>query len=208
MLDLDFSLIGLSMLPFAATPQILLDLRIGTNQPVHSMMLHCQLRVDVSERNYDSATLERLRDAFGLPDCWGHMLHTLQWTQLHQVVPAFEGSTRAELLLPCTYDFGLAITKYFDALDEGDIPMTMTCSGTVLYGAGQVSPIPLGKEVKFDLPLYLWQETVHHYYPNSVWICLDKRVFDQFHTFKRLSGSPTWDQALTRLLGLEEEVPS
>jgi hypothetical protein len=208
MLDLEFSVKGLSMLPFAATPQLVIDLKITADQRVHSMMLHGQLRVDVSERDYDDATLERLQDAFGLPDCWGHMLHTLQWTQLHCVVPSFEGSTRVELMLPCTYDFGLAITKYFDALEDGDIPMTMTCTGTVLHGVGKVSPIPSGKEVKFELPLYLWQETVHHYYPNSVWLCLGKDVFDQFQTFKRLSGSPTWDQALTRLMGLEEEVPS
>jgi hypothetical protein len=137
------------------------------------------------------------------------MLHTLQWMQLHRVVPAFDGSTRVELLVPCSYDFGLAITKYFDALEEGDIPMTLTFTGIVLHGPGHdVSPVPPGKEMKFELPLHLWQETVHHYYPNSVWLCLRKDVFDQFHTFKRLSGAPSWDQALTRLLGLEEEVPS
>jgi hypothetical protein len=209
MIELDFSLKGLSMLPFAATPQLALDLGIAADKPVHSLMLHCHLRVDVSERDYDAATLERLQDAFGLPDCWGHMLTTLQWTQLHRVVPAFEGSTRVEVLLPCSYDFGLAITKYFDALDQGDIPMTMVFSGTVFHGPGrEVAPVPLGKQLKFELPLYLWQETVHHYYPNSVWLCLNKEVFDQSHTFKRLSGAPTWDQAMTRLLGLEEEVPS
>jgi hypothetical protein len=209
MIDLGFNVRGLSMLPFAATPQLVLELEIRADRPVHSIMLQGQLRVDVAERDYNDATLERLQDAFGLPDCWGRMMTSLQWTRLHRVVPAFENSTRVEMLLPCSYDFGLAITKYFDALDEGDIPMTMALSGTVLHGPGrEVSPVPLDKEVKFELPLHLWQETVHHYYPNCVWICLNKEVFDQFHTFKRLSGSPSWDQALTRLLGLEEEVPS
>lgn len=207
MIDLNFSVRGLTMLPFAATPQLVLDLEVQANRPVHSIMLHGQLRVDASERDYDSSTLERLQDAFSLPESWGHSLKALQWTQLHRVVPAFSGSTLVEMLVPCAYDFGLAITKYFDALEEGDIPMTLAFSGTVLHGPGStVSPVPSGKEVKFDLPLGLWQETVHHYYPNSVWLCLNKDVFDQFQTFKRLSGSPTWDQALTRLLGLEEEV--
>ena len=54
------------------------------------------------------------------------------------------------LPLPCSFDFGLAATKYFDALEGGDIPLCFLFSGTIFYEspeAGlQVAQVPWEKE--------------------------------------------------------------
>ena len=48
-------------------------------------------------------------------------------------VPGFEGSTTVDLQVPCTFDFNVAATKYFEGLSDGDIPLRMMFSGTVFY---------------------------------------------------------------------------
>ena len=78
------------------------------------------------------------------------------WTHASAVVPPFTGGTVVDLPVPCTYDFNLAATKYFDALEEGDIPLCFLFSGTIFYEAAdgglQVTQIPWEKEAYFRLP--------------------------------------------------------
>ena len=62
-----------------------------------------------------------------------------------------------DLPVPCTYDFNVAATKYFYALEEGDIPLLFLFSGTIFYaaddGALQVAQISWDKEAPFRLPV-------------------------------------------------------
>ena len=106
--------------------------------------------------------------------------------------------------VPCTFDFNVATTKYFDALEDGEAPLLLLFSGTIFYagedGALQVTQIPWSAESPFRLPVQVWKEMMAHYYPNSAWLCLRKDVFDRLHAFKRDHGLPTWEQALESLL--------
>ena len=64
--------------------------------------------------------------------------------------------------MPCSSDFSLAATKYFAALDDGDVPLCFLFSGTVFYEAGdaalQVAQIPWDKEAVFRLPAATWRD--------------------------------------------------
>ena len=106
--------------------------------------------------------------------------------------------------MPCTYDFNVAATKYFYALSDGEVPITLLFSGTVFYaaadGALQVDQIPWEKEATFRLPVKTWQEMMDLYYPNSAWLRLYRDTFDRLHRYKIRHGLPTWEQALERLL--------
>ena len=108
-------------------------------------------------------------------------------------VPAFTGSTVVELPIPCSYDFTLAATKYFDALDDGEVPLSLLFSGTVFYstsdGSLQVEQVPWEKEATFRLPIGVWRNMMNHYYPNSAWLCLRKDVFDRLASFKSRGAS-------------------
>ena len=120
---------------------------------------------------------------FGPPDRWGKTMRSMLWTHAHAIVPAFTGGTTVDLAVPCSFDFNVAATKYFAALEEGEIPLCFLFSGTVFYqaedGRLQVAPISLDKQADFRLPVAVWKQMMDHYYPHSAWLCLDRDVFDR-----------------------------
>jgi hypothetical protein len=208
--DLNFEVERAEPLTHAAAPQLIFKLAISDAAgaeatPIPAVALRCQVRIEPTRRRYASGEQERLLDLFGEPARWGQTLRSLLWTQTGLVVPAFTGRTVVDLPVPCTYDFNVAATKYFYALDEGEVPLCLLFSGTIFYveeegGALQVSPIPWEKETVFRLPVRTWKDMMEHYYPNSNWLCLRRDVFDRLYQYKRRLGLPTWEQALERLL--------
>ncbi len=111
--------------------------------------------------------------------------------------------------MPCSFDFNVAATKYFHALDDGDVPLTFLFSGSVFYldddGFLQVSQISWEKESRFRLAVPIWKDMMAHYYPNSAWISLRQDVFDRLGRYRSRSGLVTWEQVLERLLDAREE---
>jgi hypothetical protein len=210
--DLNFRIEGVEVPPFAATP--LLAFRLGINNveahdPIHSIILRCQIQIAATRRRYSPPEQERLLDLFGEPDRWSQTLHSLLWTHASVVVPAFEGSSTVDLNVPCTYDFNVAATKYFYALDDGEVPLLFLFSGTIFYavedGALQIAQVAWNKEASFQLPILVWQEMMDQYYPNNVWLPLRKDVFDRLYHYKRRHGLPTWEYVLERLLPPSDE---
>jgi hypothetical protein len=213
MLDLTFDVEKAEPVRFAAAPLLAFTLRLAQATavepvPVHAVALRCQLRIEPTRRRYDGGEPERLLDLFGEQHRWGQTLRSMLWTHASVTVPAFSGSTSVDLPVPCSYDFNVAATKYFGALEGGDIPLCLLFSGTIFYegedGALQVAPIPWEKEANYRLPVQVWQEMMEHYYPNSAWLCLRKDVFDRLHRYKSRRGLPTWEQALESLLPADE----
>ena len=98
----------------------------------------------------------------------------------------------------------MAGTKYFDALEDGEIPLTFLFSGTIFYEDEseklQVVQISWSKEATYRLPVALWQEMIQRYFPNSAWIRLHKDVFDQLYQYKATHSLPTWDEVVVQLL--------
>ena len=135
------------------------------------------------------------------------------WTHTSIIVPPFTGETIVQLPVPCTYDFNIAATKYFDALEDGEVPLRLLFSGTVFYagedGALQVEQIPWDQDVAFRLYIGEWRRMMEHYYPNSAWLCLHKDAFDRLHQYKRKLSLPTWEAAIESLLSnADESVPT
>src|SRR5436189_109835 len=124
--DLNFQFTGVEVAPFAATPLLAFQLGI-TNAagpvPIHSVILHCQIQIAATRRRYSPDEQERLLDLFGDPDRWSQTLRSLLWTHVSAVVPTFDGSTVVDINVPCSYDFNVAATKYFYALDGGEVPL-------------------------------------------------------------------------------------
>ena len=210
--DLDFQVCEAEPQPFAASPALLVKLRVENadrDQPVHSVALRCQIQIEATRRRYSPDDQRRLRDLFGEPERWGQTLKTMLWTHTSTVVTAFVGSTLADLLVPCSFDFNVAATKYFAGLEDGEVPLCLQFSGTVFYeserGALQVAQIPWSKEAKYRLPVKVWSDMMDLYYPNSAWLSLRRDVFDRLHEYKRERGLPTWEQALESLLSGAEE---
>ena len=211
--DLNFSIEGAAAVPYAVSPTLAFKLRIATAagaQLIHTVALRCQIQIDVARRRYTPDEQARMRDLFGEPERWGQTLHPLLWTHANVVVPGFQGDTLADLPVPCTFDFNVAATKYFDGLSDGEIPLQFLFSGTVFYAdefeALQIAPISWEQEAKFRLPVKVWRDMMEAYYPNTVWLNLHRDVFDRLNEYKTQHGIPTWEQALERILDSEEVV--
>lgn len=213
--DLSFRIERAEAVPHAATPLLAFKLRLTTADPaetIHTVALRCQIQMEVTRRKYTAGDQERLLDLFGEPTRWGQTLRNLLWTHASLVVPSFQGTTLVDLPVPCSFDFNVAATKYFDGLADGDVPICVQFSGTVFYpapeGGLQVAPISWDKEARFKLPVKVWRDMMELYYPNSAWLCLHKDAFDRLYQYKVRHGIPTWEEALERLLPVEETVPS
>ena len=100
--------------------------------------------------------------------------------------------------MPCTYDLNVSATKYFYALEGGEVPLLFLFSGTVFYAAEdgrlQVQQISWEKECTYRMPVSVWQEMMDHHYPNSAWLSLPRETFDRLYAFKRETGLATWEQ--------------
>jgi len=211
--DLVFVVEGAEAVPYAISPLLTLKLRVRNAdelEPIQTVMLRCQIQLEVTRRQYNAEERERLLDLFGEPPRWGQTLRPLLWANTNVVVPPFTASAAVDLQLPCTFDFSVATTKYFAGLEEGDVPLTLLFSGTVFYkaegGALQIAQIPWEKEAGYRLPVRVWRELMDSYYPNTAWLRLRRDVFDRLSGFKMRRGLPTFEQALERLLAAPDET--
>jgi hypothetical protein len=132
------------------------------------------------------------------------------WTHANLIVPSFKGTALVDFPVPCSFDFNVAATKYFDGLSDGEVPVCVQFSGTVFYpapdGGLQVAPISWDKEARFKLPVKVWREMMETYYPNSAWLCLHKDAFDRLYRYKIQHGIPTWEEVLEALVPAKEQV--
>jgi hypothetical protein len=132
------------------------------------------------------------------------------WTHASVVVPQFTGGTVVSMQVPCTFDFNIAATKYFNGLADGDIPLCLMFSGTVFYedseGSLRMAPISWDKETRFRLPLKTWQDMMDLYYPNIAWLSLRRDVFERLHDYKVRHGILSWEQAIEKVLAESEDT--
>ena len=209
--NLDFRVEGAEVQEFAAVPNLLFKLRVENleEEPIRSVALNTQIRIAATQRYYDAVEQERLLELFGEPSRWKDTLRSLLWTHTVLQVPAFSGSTVADMPVPCTYDLEVVAAKYFYALEDGEVPLEFLFSGTVFYagadGRLQVERIPWEKEAEFRLPVRLWKEMMDHYFPNSAWIRLRRDAFDRLYDYKVRKGLPTWEAAVEALLRASEQ---
>jgi len=214
--DLNFEITGAEVVPYSVLPTLIFKLGIADvseEERIHNVNLKCQIMLSVTKRRYTAAEKARLQDLFGTPERWGETLRAFLWTHVTTVVPRFSGSTVVDLPVPCSYDFEVVSTKYFNALGDGEIPLTFLFSGTIFYenaaGNIQIEQISWSKEATYRLPVALWKEAIEESFPNSAWIRLPRDVFDQLYQYKIEHGFPTWEAAFTRLLRASgEEVQS
>ncbi|MGF1472515.1 MAG: DUF6084 family protein [Rubrobacteraceae bacterium] len=209
--DLDFRIEGAEVLEYAAVPSLSFKLRIENldDEPVRSVALNTQVRIEATRRFYEKTEQDRLLELFGRPERWGTTLRSLLWTHTVVQVPAFSGSTVVDMPVTCTYDLEVVAAKYFHALEGGEVPLEFLFSGTVFYageeGRMQITRISWEKEAGFRMPVRLWKEMMEHYFPNSAWLRLRKDAFDALHDYKTRMGFPTWEAAVESLLRVSEK---
>ena len=209
--NLDFRVEGAEVPEFAAAPSLIFKLRLENleEEPIRSVALNTQIRIAATQRHYEAAEQERLLELFGEPHRWKDTLRSLLWTHTVLQVPRFSGSTVVDMPVTCTYDLEVVATKYFFALEDGEVPLEFLFSGTVFYAAEggrlQTARISWEKEAEFRLPVRLWKEMMERYFPNSAWIRLHRDAFDQLYDYKIRMGLPTWEATVEALLRASEQ---
>jgi hypothetical protein len=205
--ELDFKVTGIEPAQRGLAPLLHFILEI-TNTPeaekIQSVMLQTQIQIQAPGRAYTAAEKEKLRELFGVPESWGQTLRTRLWAHANTIVPQFQGRTKATLAVPCTFDFQVAATKYFYALEDGEVPLLFLFSGTVFYvapdGRLQIQKISWEKECVYRMPVGAWREMMDHHYPESAFIAMRRDLFDQLYEFKRREGLASWDEVIKELL--------
>jgi hypothetical protein len=210
--DLDFEVESADVLPYAAVPTILFKVGVQNaveGEEIDSISLRTQIRIAATQRRYEPNEQAKLRELFGEPHQWKDTLRSLLWTNTNTIVTHFSGGRVFEMPVTCTYDFDVVGTKYFAALDEGEIPLEFLFSGSVFYRkdgrALQVALISWEKEATFRLPVRLWREMMDNYFPNSAWLRLHKDIFDRLYDYRSRNALLTWDRTLESLLNMAEK---
>lgn len=205
MTELVFDCVGARAERYAVAPTLTLALRISetTGTKVDAIVLRVQLRIQPHLRRYSDDEAARLVELFGDQSRWADTVKPMQFTTLSTMVPGFFGSIEQELPVPCTYDLEIASTKYFNALDNGEIPMLLLFSGTVFTthdGKLRVYQVPWSKETSYRLPVSVWREMVDVHFPDAAWLTVSRRTLDALQRFKSAEALPTWDSAVAALL--------
>jgi hypothetical protein len=210
--DLNFRVTGIEPSARGLTPLLHFNLEVlnePSSEQIQAVMVQAQIQIQAAQRRYNDREKDGLKDLFGTPDRWGQTLRNRLWAHASVTVRPFSGCTEAVLPVQCTYDFNVIATKYFYALEEGEVPLLFLFSGTIFYsapdGALQVQQISWDKECIYRMPVKAWADLMNHYYPNSAWLILQRDVFDRLSAYKRRLGLLTWEQAIERLLAHDTE---
>ena len=203
--SLDFEYLGADVDRAAASPTVLLRLRVteSSGQPVHAVALRTQVRVEPHRRRYDDDEAAALVDLFGSRSRWGQTLKPLQLAFVSHLVPSFTGSIETSLALPCSYDFDVAANKYLYSLVEGVAPLLLLFSGTWFSGTSgslTVLPIPWDKEVTRRPAGRAWRAAMDQHFPGTAWLRLGRDAFDALYRYRAENAMVSWDEAVTRLL--------
>jgi Family of unknown function (DUF6084) len=209
--ELDFQITGIEAAAKGLIPLMQFQVVVKNLSPerIHSVLLHAQIQILSPQRSYNPREKENLIELFGTPERWGNTLRNRVWTSADTTIGGFTDQAEATLSIPCSYDLSFAATKYFHALEEGEIPLLFLFSGSIFYADAvehfQVQPISWNKESLFRLPVSAWKNLIEQHFPNSAWLYLHRDVFERLYEFKRNHGDSTWEQTIERLLAMEGE---
>jgi hypothetical protein len=211
--ELSFECVDVVPERYGVAPTLLFRLRITEHggDPIHSIALRCQIRIEPQRREYDESEQAKLADVFGERSRWGQTLRPMQFASVSVLVPGFTGSTEVEVAVPCSYDMEVASGKYFHALERGSVPVVLLFSGTV-FGKGDkgfwVRQVPWDDQAMCAMPVTVWQELMNLYFPRSSWLRLHHDTMDALLRYKARHAIPTWDDTIVSLLdAVGEETP-
>ncbi|MGW1541240.1 DUF6084 family protein [Streptomyces sp. NPDC002309] len=209
MTEFAFTCTGVRADPYALGPTLVFRLRVTASPAtrVHALALRCQIRIEPARRGYGDGEAAALTDLFGERSRWGSSLKPVQFAQVQVMVPGFTGEVETDVVVPCTYDMDIASTRYFDALEDGEVPLLMLFSGTAFTGEGgfRVEPVPWDKEAGFRMPVKTWREMVEAHFPGSGWIRLPRDTMDALVAYRSRHALPSWQETVETLLAAAGE---
>lgn len=210
---LSFAIEDAQPVRYAVSPAIALTLRVtAADGPVEAATLQCQVQIDVARRVHRVGEQTALLDLFGHSSDWARTVHPLHWARVGLSVGRVAKTTTAELLLPCTYDVTLAVTKYVSGLEGGSIPLLLLFSGAVFYTADghdlQVVQLPWSCETRADLGVEQWRAAIGQLHGEGAWIHVPSPLVDRLRRHQAARGLTGWPEVIEDLLDRQSMVES
>jgi uncharacterized protein DUF6084 len=206
--QLTFDVEGVEALAFTASPTLAFRIRIdAAGAEIRSLALSAQIRIASTTRSYTPRDQARLVELFGTPEQWGRTLRSVLWTNASVMVPSFRETTTVDLHVSCTYDYDVASSKYFEAIEEGDVPLEFLFAGTIFYAGErglQAAHVPWDREAEFPLPVAVWRQMMERHFPGSHWMRLGNATFERLADYRRSASVPSWDAVIDQLLDERE----
>lgn len=203
----DFTIVGVAHQPFAASPSLRFTLEVAdpSGLEVYAIALSVQVNIDPARRTYDEPTRDSLVELFGEPERWPATTRSFVWSMVDVMVPSFTGEAIFELPLACTYDLEVQATHYFDALPDGEIPLSMHFSGRIMYldetRRLQITQVPWSCSAQFGMPVKVWRDMIAHHFPHAGYVRLHHDTLTALAGEKARLGLPTFDAVVADLLG-------
>jgi Family of unknown function (DUF6084) len=203
--QLEFWVLEAAPVPHAAVPTLAFRLRARdrSEREVYTVALSTQIHIEAAQRPHDARTRERLLELFGEPERWGDTARGVLWTRQELLLPSFTGSVTHDLHVPLSSDAELASFKYFNALRDGEIPLSFHFSGTVFYaGEGdrlQLTQVSWSAEAQFRLPLETWRRTLEEHHPPGGYVHLSDETLEALRVLREERGYMSLDAVVADL---------
>lgn len=204
MSQLSFEVTNVAVEPHAAVPQLVATLAVEdpTATDITAIALRCIVLIEAQLRESLPDEERRLTDQFGSRERRTKSLKPMHWMQCGLLTQGFRGSSEIELPLPVTYDFEVMSSAYLHALRDGTVPLVFAFSGTVFtrgkHGS-DVEQVP-SRQVRYEMPISVWQDVMERYYPNSGWLRLDRDTLTALGHVKAAAGHESFDATIWSLL--------
>jgi hypothetical protein len=207
--NLGFEVVEVRAEPYAAAPTLIAKVAVTetTGEQIHAIAAKCQIRVEPHRRRYSDGEETALYELFAEPARWGDTLKNFLWTHVSFMVPSFRDRIEVEVPINVTYDFEVSATKYFQALEGGEVPLIFLFNGTIFSKGGPTSPmgfvvshVPWDKEAPYRMPVATWRECMDYYFPNTAWIRMRQESFQALCLFKARNGLTSWEETVAALL--------
>lgn len=209
--DPEFAVLAADPKQHAAAPAIRFRLRVRCEgEPIEAMVLRAQIRIEPQWRAYEPAEEPLLEELFGTPDRWGKTLHALAWADLPVMVPAFAGETEVDVNVPCTFDFDVTASRFFSALQDGEIPLRFFFSGSIFRRSPEgfsAEPVSWSCECAYRMPLSVWRAALRACFGDSALIRVDRETFHALHRLRARTGATNWDDVFAALIAAEGTCP-
>jgi hypothetical protein len=209
--ELGFRIVGASPLEHAATPIVCVHVIAESRAAVRAVVLRCLVVIDPGARAYDANEAAALERVLGPAD--RRATAPLVWAQLPQNLPGFEGELGFDLHLPCSLDLRAGGAAYLDAIEDGNVPLTVLFSGTAFVaddaGALSALPIPQTAEARFALPIAVCRDALSRHHGDATLVPVRREILARLRRFAahRHERTPALDDAIENLLDLAEAAP-
>lgn len=212
--ELDFAVTGARPMADTAVPTLAFRLALRRNGGgrVRSVSLSTAVRIAVTRRRYDRADRLTMARLFGQPEQWATSMRPLTWARISTVVPPFDDSTEIDLPVPCTRDTELAVTSYFHAVRDGEVPLDFLFSGTVFHdgpdGRLRTAQISWEKETAYRIPAGLWHEVLGRYGRGTSWLPVSAEAHDALLAHRDRHSLAGWEETVADLLARARRAPA